>query len=236
MNNKKLVVSFGALISFSSFSLEAALSSTALLEFDSGNIICDSSGYCSGAQGSYFSVDTDNDGSFSAYESIAISPGSDGGLLVGQSQLASVPYYLDGTEVTPFDSVWLFLGEEGAHQSTSPTNILSDDGNGNVQLDFSGWGAAWNGNTIGLGGDSVNFASETGSATLTCGVDCANGDSFTLDYAAHVSLNDPSGFGGVYWNIHLEGTISSIPVPAAVWLFGSGLVGLAGVACRRRAA
>ncbi|HIO54930.1 MAG TPA: VPLPA-CTERM sorting domain-containing protein, partial [Chromatiales bacterium] len=28
--------------------------------------------------------------------------------------------------------------------------------------------------------------------------------------------------------------ITNVPVPAAVWLFGSGLVGLAGIASRRR--
>jgi len=33
-----------------------------------------------------------------------------------------------------------------------------------------------------------------------------------------------------------QGTVSAVPVPAAVWLFGSGLVGLAGVARRRKAA
>jgi hypothetical protein len=29
--------------------------------------------------------------------------------------------------------------------------------------------------------------------------------------------------------------VSAIPVPAAVWLFGSGLIGLVGVARRRKA-
>jgi len=33
-----------------------------------------------------------------------------------------------------------------------------------------------------------------------------------------------------------QGTVSAVPVPAAVWLFGSGLVGLAGIARRRKAA
>ncbi|HHJ16538.1 MAG TPA: VPLPA-CTERM sorting domain-containing protein, partial [Gammaproteobacteria bacterium] len=32
----------------------------------------------------------------------------------------------------------------------------------------------------------------------------------------------------------LEGTVGAVPVPAAAWLFGSGVVGLAGVARRRR--
>ena len=33
-----------------------------------------------------------------------------------------------------------------------------------------------------------------------------------------------------------NGVVSAVPVPAAVWLFGSGLIGLAGVARRRKAA
>ena len=35
--------------------------------------------------------------------------------------------------------------------------------------------------------------------------------------------------------IYLEGTVSTIPVPAAVWLFGSGLIGLAGFSKRKKA-
>jgi hypothetical protein len=30
-------------------------------------------------------------------------------------------------------------------------------------------------------------------------------------------------------------SISSVPVPAAAWLLGSGLIGLAGFACKRKA-
>jgi hypothetical protein len=46
-------------------------------------------------------------------------------------------------------------------------------------------------------------------------------------------------FGGFNANfditsVHINAVTSEIPVPAAVWLFGSGLVGLAGVARRRK--
>ena len=34
---------------------------------------------------------------------------------------------------------------------------------------------------------------------------------------------------------YIEGKVSTIPVPAAVWLFGSGLIGLAGIARRKKA-
>ena len=39
------------------------------------------------------------------------------------------------------------------------------------------------------------------------------------------SYNDASGFGSVIDNI----TVSAVPIPGAVWLFGSALVGLAGI-------
>lgn len=237
MNKNYLAISFGILTSISAVSSEAALSSSALLTFDSGVRILDTIGNVIEIQGSYFSVDTNADGIFTAFESITMSPGTDGGLLLGQAQLASIPstFTLDGTEIAPFDSPWLFLGQYGAHQSNSPVTISSDDGNGNVQLDFSGWGATWNGiPNINLGGDTVTF-SDTGLATVTCALDCSVGDTFTLDYSAHVPLSDTSGFGGVYWGMHLEGVVSAVPVPAAVWLFGSGLIGLIGIARRKKA-
>ena len=234
MNKKYLAISFGILTSVSAISSEASLSSSALLGFDSGVPIYDIFGNIIDMQGSYFSVDTNGDGVFTVFESIAISPGTDGGLLLGQVQPASIPSTstLDGTEIAPFDSPWLFLGQYGAHQSTSPVTISSDDGNGNVLLDFSGWGVTWNGiPNIDLGG-SVDF-SDTGLAVVTCALDCSDGDIFTLDYSAHVPLDDPNGFAGVPWKIHLEGVVSAVPVPAAVWLFGSGLLGLIGFARRK---
>lgn len=36
------------------------------------------------------------------------------------------------------------------------------------------------------------------------------------------------------WAVH-SGDVSAVPVPAAVWLFGSGLIGLTGIARRKRA-
>ena len=237
MKKKYLAISFGVLASVSAVTSEASLSSSALLGFDSGVTIYDIDGNPIEIQGSYFSVDTDNDGNFTPYESIAISTGTEGGLLIGQTQLAANSHSNapDGTEIAPFDSPWQFLGNTGMHQSTSPVNIISDNGMGIVELDFSGWGATWNGiPNINLGGDIDNFTSETGIATLSCLSDCSNGDFFTLDYAAHVKLTDPSGFGGVYWGIHIEGLVSAVPVPGAAWLFGSGLIGLVGVARRKK--
>jgi hypothetical protein len=42
------------------------------------------------------------------------------------------------------DNPWLFFGNTGTHQTTSPVTIMSDDGIGNVALAFSGWNVTWN--------------------------------------------------------------------------------------------
>jgi len=54
-----------------------------------------------------------------------------------------------------------------------------------------------------------------------------------LDYSATLPSN-AANYGNVKYKLHLEGTISAVPVPAAVWLFGSGLIGLTGMARRKR--
>jgi hypothetical protein len=59
-----------------------------------------------------------------------------------------------------------------------------------------------------------------------------NGSFFS---AAHVqAINDPAYCAGIGPDCG-SGWIGAVPVPAAVWLFGSGLLGLLGVARKRRA-
>lgn len=114
----------------------------------------------------------------------------------------SHPGNIDGSESPVFDT-WLFFGNTGMHYLTSP---IVDNGDGT--LDMTGWTATWNGIAeISMGGDPANFATDTGLGAISCGA-CNGGDAFTLDYASHVPLNDPSGFGGVGYALHLEGTIN----------------------------
>ncbi len=89
-------------------------------------------------------------------------------------------------------------------------------------------------------GDGVTFYGTTDGSTFSL---WAEHTVLVDNSAAPLSQNeDPGGAGFADWTFqwYYVGTIdgfvppSNVPVPAAVWLFGSGLLGLAGVARRRK--
>jgi len=81
---------------------------------------------------------------------------------------------------------------------------------------------------------TYNVAGSTGFGTtlgqLSLGVDDGIGGS-PMDNGPFVDFN--ANFD--ITSITVTSVVSAVPVPAAVWLFGSGLIGLAGVARRRKA-
>ena len=185
--------------------------------------------------GSYWAMDSDGDGIIEETEKVAMTPGFDGGILVGRVQPGDVIVPDPLTDGGGIDQPWNFFGNTGWHETISPITEVGDLG-ATKELDFSGLTMKIDGlGVIDLGGDTVNFAGDTGIATITCATSaCSNNENFILDYAAHIPLNDPSGFGGTAYVLHLEGTISEVPVPGAVWLFASGILGLAGIARRKK--
>jgi len=199
----------------SSFSSNAALVAGDVLEFSSN---------------SYFALDTNANGTFEVAEQFTTTMNE--GIRIGVAQPASGSHSgsPDGSETSSIDNPWLFSGNTGMHSTTSPVTELSPG-----VLDFSGWTVNWNGFVIDLGGDAG--AGDTGLAAITCSTPpCSANDTYVLDYFAHVPQSDPSEKGGVFYSLHLEGQISAVPVPAAAWLFGSGLLGLVGMARRKKAA
>ena len=234
------------LLGLASSAGQATLLSTAVLNFDNpvieGGLV---------VAGSNFGVDFTNDGIIDLSERTGLM--ANDGLILGVAQPASV--------ADPgIDQPWLFFGNPGVHQTTSAISILNDDGFGNVELDFSGWSVNWNGIDIGLGGAAWG-SNLNGVALMTCGSDCSVGDTFSLFYTATVTEGP---FTGVRYRLGFDsgalslasaglsasvaeatedpgvtatGTIgtSAVPVPAAVWLFGSGLLGLIGIARRKQA-
>jgi len=106
-------------------------------------------------------------------------------------------------------------------KSTCASNVCS------ITADFSAWEVYWNGSVFQQGPRPVNtgpFGVATGSYNLLT-------KAYSLDWVSQINggpFNSVIGF----W--HIEGTV--VPVPAAAWLFGSGLIGLFAAARRKKVA
>ena len=249
MNIKKTTLCSAMAVAMGSASMGALadLTTSAVLEFDDGVINCvyggtPPSGCTAGitdvTTGSFFSMDANGSGSVETSEKVPITMKN--GVHIGtiQSATGSHSGAPTGGEGGNIDNGWEFFTNTGLHQTTSP--ITASGSGTTMSLDFSGWNVTWNGiPSIPMGGDAANFSGDTGIATIVCSqASCSASSTFTLDYNAHVPLGDASGFGGVPYALHMTGHVgtSAIPVPAAVWLFGSGLLGLVGVARRKKSA
>ena len=216
-----------------SFSSQAGLTSTATLDFTLGTAQTVSCNYgttppCNKASyavtdvvGSWFAMDTNGNG-VEAGEKTGIE--SFNGIVLGtnfQAAGGSHTGAINGTESPNIDNPWTFFGGTGMHQTTS--GVSADAGAGTI--DLSGWNVAWNGIA------SIPLI-EQGTSTIGCSTaSCSDTSTYTVDGAFEVA---GAGFTTVAYTVHLEGHVSAIPVPAAAWLFGSGLLGLAGVARRRK--
>lgn len=176
--------------------------------------------------GSYFSIDTNGNG----LEPVEKTPfGSLNGIHLGTTQSATGGHIgpIDGLESPNIDHPWTFFGRTGMHVTSSPITVVSDLGSGHMTLDFSGWNIIY-------GNDTPVPVSDIGIVDIYCSdVTCSNGSTYTLDYTGHVEFG---GHTTTNYFLHMEGTISNVPVPPAVWLFGTGLLGLAGVARRKQSA
>ena len=102
----------------------------------------------------------------------------------------------NGGEAAVIDKAWTFFGNAGIH--FTQTAIMDYDGKGT--LDFKGWRVAWN------QVPSINMGSGQPAIFEWDGV-YGNDGSYKLTYLAIVPLGDPSGFGGVPYDLHLEGKV-----------------------------
>ena len=86
------------------------------------------------------------------------------------------------------------------------------------------------GTGAGLTADWTNF----GLVNLTAGADVSGG--LTVEFTAICGADAGCFSNLAIDNVTVTADVSAVPVPAAVWLFGSGLLGLVGVARRKTAA
>jgi hypothetical protein len=217
----------GLALAGASLSAQANLTTTSVLSFTLGT----SSGPA--GSGSWFGIGVDPGNNITVYTPIE----SFQGIRIGVLQPASGTHsgLPDGTESPSVSKPDSLFGNTGLWQIIgTPVTQLSHSGN-TATLDFRGWDWPWNGTSSIPQSDPVNFPGDTGIATMTCSLaSCSNTSSYTLDYAGHVPLGNSSGLGGAPFTTHLEGQVEAVPLPAALWLFGSGIAGLAAFARRRR--
>jgi len=89
--------------------------------------------------------------------------------------------------------------------------------------DTGGANVAWTGGTTVALGDTVGWGSDTDLSV-----------SFENDLSANtLNVGEKAQIAKKFGAIGL--VVNPVPVPAAVWLFGSGLLGLAGIARRKKA-
>ncbi|MEJ2687097.1 MAG: VPLPA-CTERM sorting domain-containing protein, partial [Gammaproteobacteria bacterium] len=81
----------------------------------------------------------------------------------------------------------------------------------------------------GVSGVGKSSGLDFGNAAIPLTITFSNGGSVTANFAPDSSL-------GSYGSSLSIAAPATVPLPGAVWLFGSGLVGLAGLARRRKAA
>lgn len=135
------------------------------------------------------------------------------GIVLGTAQ-PTVP----GIDQTWTSNIYHMQGNEF---TSSPVNVLSSS-----TLDFSGWVMRMN------GGENYYLGSEQGIATYS-----SNGTTYTLDYYWTDAYNGGTPLGSLQVDdvhFHLVGTVSAVPIPGAIWLFGSGLLGLVSTARRKQ--
>lgn len=135
-------------------------------------------------------------------------------------------------EITDFNtgSINLFVESTGAYGSP-PSSGTVDTSLGTIDLNLSdihmtvtgllsGDFDLWDSGSSSFAIDSNSYNSVTGEFLYGWS------DTATLYYSL-LPYN-------VDYSIEVAGTASTVPVPAAVWLFGSGLLGLIGIARRKK--
>lgn len=116
-----------------------------------------------------------------------------------------------------------FIGNNLYLSSIGGDNLMQIDRTTGVATNVGSIGA---GSVYGMATDNnVDLYGVSGTSILSISTTTGAG-SVLLNYAGH-------GLGAAYGTSFIEEAAPPVPIPAAAWLFGSGLLGLVGVARRK---
>ena len=135
------------------------------------------------------------------------------------------------------DSVYLATtdpADSGGGQFPGPWDSISSLFSGPGAIGIGSLSGLYVGSLTGVEGNQpiarLNFTLGTGVTNAAISVAESYG---TGTWSAWDGITDPYDFTNTYNGATIN-AVSAVPVPAALWLFGSGLLGLAGVVRRRR--
>jgi hypothetical protein len=168
----------------------------------------------------------DGVGTGSAYRALTTVTAGAASAGTTNSELGSFEVKFDG-----FVNAHNALGTNAANLNGSSGSDSSNDPGANAATGFGvNWGGASSFNAAGAIGESMEFFFLAQNGTLPGGNITSARYGNTEGFATW-TLNADSSF--VYM---APDAVSAVPVPAAVWLFGSGLLGLVGISRRKKLA
>ena len=134
-----------------------------------------------------------------------------------------LPHSLAGFEFGFFGPAVVRTAEtDGVNSGFAAPSAAVNTETGSINADLSSWTMYWCGTSYNLGSSSITGSYHVGSGN------------YDINWSATVNGGP---FNGQVSDWHLTGVASVVvPVPAAVWLFGSGLIGLVGFARSRKQA
>ncbi|MEW6330268.1 MAG: hypothetical protein AB1560_02305 [Pseudomonadota bacterium] len=148
-------------------------------------------------------------------------PGTDGGILIGQAQ----PNTGEITAPRPMynQDSWLYSVGNGV-------TVNSVDG----ALNFQDMRMYWGGTILDLGNAPGTNPIIPLVADINALSGTENGWQWLSDNSYQLLYHSVGSCSECQLTIHLYGSVVPVPIPAAAWLFGFGLMGLLGLARRRK--
>jgi hypothetical protein len=182
---------------------------------------------------------------------VALDAGSANGTAQQTSQMSTASISASGhatanAEITAFDPMFFTSADGNANTSLSVTFELPTS----QLFDLSGTVSSLNSSGFPFGQAEVSLSSQDGSVNLTFRTPFFDGGTTPFDLSGTLfpniyTLNANASIGANAFGVEMvAGTADfafdlqfrPVPIPAAAWLFGSGLLGMIGISRRKKAA